>query len=133
MTRDIESLQGGSDAKFNAHIAILERISDRQGEADKASCVPTGEAQYVYYKLVKRIETIMWPYLTTEEKDGVNKLRPPINSIFGMDPMNGKRKDNYSEYVADKINAWEVELNTCIAKRGLALKAGKDPSHAMIE
>lgn len=133
MGRDVEGLQTGGEAKFNAHISILERINERQIEADKFSCIPSGDFQLMYYNCVRCVERIMWAYFTDEERQRLNELRPQPFLTSGRNPMNGKSMNSYSHDLALKIGNWEIAINSMIAKRGLALKSGKDPSMAMID
>ena len=130
---DIKNLRDGSDALFNSHIAMLERINAIQRESDKFSCIPTGESMLMYFRCVKCVERIMWKYLNVQERELLNKIRPKPFSSMGKDPMTGKNGNGYNYRTVEEIENWEVEINGMIAQRGLALKSGKDPSKAIFD
>jgi hypothetical protein len=75
----------------------------------------------------------MWVYLSEDECKKLNSLRPQPFSPTNKNPVNGKSSSSYSFDLAGKIGNWEIEVNRTIAKRGLALKAGRDPSMSLME
>lgn len=133
MSDDIQNLQEGRDAKFNAHIDTLQRLNDIKRRADMFSTQPTGQSLFQYYMEVNRIETIMWSYMTNKEREEVNKLRPLMFSPMRQNSTNGKPIDNFTPSMWLQINNWERLINKTIAHRGLELKSGDNPSSAILK
>lgn len=134
MAKDIDNLQGGSDAKFNAHIALLERLEWIMRNVASLSTDHTAESLAKRYDLLLHVQNLMWTYADADARQKLTNVKPVPYAAQVYNSFSCKQQSApYSTEYAERLGDWERELNYLCAKLGLQFKSGKDPSSAMVE
>jgi len=128
---DLDKLQNEGDSKYNSSIDILMRINRLIEYAEQGSFNENLDGLRQWRQALAALTREVKPYCNKEQRATLEKAvvsqvpNPAVARRFHV-------QVNEQE-IRKKLEHWEDVIRELLAKKGMALKAGKDPGKSILE
>lgn len=131
MANDLDRIRQGDSTLYNSTLDILQRINKLQEQAIMASYMHTPEGVLLWRNILEAMVREVYPYCSPEELEEL-QLNAVSESPIANALRNGRPSKPLIINYRKKLDRWEKVIRKIIAAHGMALKAGRDTSLAIL-